>query len=316
MRIANISGRLAIVHQDLACDVESASGGRFDADPAAIFRRWAEFTAWAADADLTPDDQAKLVAAEAVGPPSPRPRQVFGIGLNYADHAAESGLPVPEHPVVFTKFASSVAGPDTVVRLPGDTVDWEAELVVVIGNGGRDIPPAESIAGYTVGQDLSERTIQWRGQPAQFSMGKSFAGFAPTGPVIVTPDEFTDPDALRITATIVGRDGTRSRVQDGSTSQLIFPVTDLVSRLSRIVELLPGDLIFTGTPPGVGMGGNDADEHRVWSHGKPSEMAHLAPGARLADNQVTAGCPCRRPPPRPTIDRPFGRQAGAPCTIR
>ena len=144
---------------------------------------------------------------------------MIGVGLNYADHATESGLPIPEQPVVFTKFASSVAGPDVDVRLPGDTVDWEAELVVVIGSGGRDIPLAEAadrIAGYTVGQDLSERTVQWQGQPAQFSMGKSFEGFAPTGPVIVSLDEFADPDRLAISTTIIGA----GRHRDAGAGQL------------------------------------------------------------------------------------------------
>lgn len=183
---------------------------------------------------------------------------MIGVGLNYADHAAEAGLPVPDRPVIFTKFASSVSGPATEVQLPGETVDWEVELVVVIGKGGRDIPhdaALAAIAGYTVGQDLSERTVQWEGA-AQFSMGKSFQGFAPTGPVIVTLEELDDPDALHLSTTIVDADSTETRVQDSSTDQLIFPVKDLVSRLSQTIELLPGDLIFTGTPPGVGAGMN------------------------------------------------------------
>jgi 2,4-didehydro-3-deoxy-L-rhamnonate hydrolase len=257
LRIANVSGRLSLVTTDRALDVESASDGRFAADPAAVFARWPEFYGWARDVDVAGHEEAVPFTVDTLGPPSPRPRQVIGIGLNYADHAAESGLPVPEHPVVFTKFASSVAGADVEVVLPGDTVDWEAELVVVIGVGGRDIAPDSAfaaIAGYTVGQDLSERTVQWQGQPAQFSMGKSFAGFAPTGPVIVTTDALADPNRLRLTTTIVAVDGTHTRVQDGSTDQLIFSVADLVSRLSHTLELLPGDLIFTGTPPGVGAG--------------------------------------------------------------
>jgi 2,4-didehydro-3-deoxy-L-rhamnonate hydrolase len=182
---------------------------------------------------------------------------VIGVGLNHADHAAESGLPLPTEPVVFTKFASSVAGPDIDVALPGDTVDWVAELVVVMGRGGRGIPIEDAlahVAGYTIGQDLSERTVQWQGTPAQFSMGKSFQDFAPTGPVIVTLDEFADPNRLAISARIDGPDGTSTTVQDGSTDQLIFSVADLVSRLSQTLELLPGDLVFTGTPPGVGAG--------------------------------------------------------------
>lgn len=257
MRIANITGRLALVAGDRALDVETASEGRFAADPAAVFSVWDDFAAWGADIDVAAHPASVSFDVSALGAPSPRPPQVIGVGLNYADHAAEAGLALPEQPVVFTKFASSVAGPDVDVRLPGDTVDWESELVVVIGQGGRDIPESDAlsrIAGYTVGQDLSERTVQWQGTPAQFSMGKSFENFAPIGPVLVTLDEFTDANRLAISATITGVDGTQTRVQDSSTDQLVFGVADLVGRLSQTIELLPGDLIFTGTPPGVGMG--------------------------------------------------------------
>ncbi|MFD0790320.1 fumarylacetoacetate hydrolase family protein [Microbacterium insulae] len=246
-----------LVDGDWALDVERASGGRFAADPSAVFSRWPEFAEWAGSVDVAADERAEVFEASELRAPSPRPRQVIGVGLNYADHAHEAGLPIPEHPVVFTKFASAVAGPDVDVRLPGSTVDWEAELVVVIGTGGRDIPESEAlsrIAGYTVGQDLSERTVQWQGMPAQFSMGKSFENFAPIGPWIVTLDEFSNPNELAISATIAGLDGTETRVQDSSTAQLIFPVGELISRLSKTLELLPGDIVFTGTPPGVGAG--------------------------------------------------------------
>lgn len=255
MRIANVRSRLSLVDGSLAVDVELASAGRFSADPAAVFPRWDEFRTWAAERDVTQDPPAATFDAGDLGAPSPGARQVFGIGLNYADHAAEAGLPVPEQPVVFTKFASCVTGPVTDVELSGDTVDWEAELVVVIGRGGRHIgidDASASIAGYTAGQDLSDRTVQWQGQPAQFSLGKSFAGFAPTGPALVTLDELHDPARLHISCAITDDAGTTTTMQDGSTDQLIFSIPDLVSRLSDVVELLPGDLIFTGTPPGIG----------------------------------------------------------------
>jgi 2,4-didehydro-3-deoxy-L-rhamnonate hydrolase len=257
MRIANNAGRLALVQNDRILDVERSSGGVFAADPMQVFARWAEFVAWAASVDVGAHPDASALPDAQLDAPSPRPRQVLGIGLNYADHAAESGLPLPEEPVVFTKFPSSVAGPDVDVVLPGATVDWEAELVIVIAKGGRHIPLAEArshVAGFTVGQDLSERTVQWQGQPAQFSIGKSFENFAPIGPVIVTLDELAEPDRLAITTTIVGADGARTEVQNGSTDQLIFGVDELIARLSEIIELFPGDLIFTGTPPGVGAG--------------------------------------------------------------
>lgn len=257
MRIANVKGRLNLVDGLVAVDVETASGGTFSADPAAIYARWADFSTWAADLAVVDHPEAAAFDERDLGAPSPGARQVFGIGLNYADHAAEAGLPIPEQPVVFTKFASSVTGPVTDVALAGTTVDWEAELVVVIGPGGRNIAVDEArahVAGYTAGQDLSERTVQWQGEPAQFSMGKSFAGFAPTGPVLVSLDEFADPDRLRISCSITDRHGGSDLVQDGFTDQLIFSVPEIISRLSGVVELLPGDLIFTGTPPGVGAG--------------------------------------------------------------
>lgn len=257
MRIANNAGRLALVHNDKILDVEQASGGTFAADPMEAFARWDELVAWADSVEVDTHPDASALSDAALDAPSPRPRQVLGIGLNYADHAAESGLALPEHPLVFTKFSSSVAGSDVEVILPGATVDWEAELVVVIGKGGRHIPVTEArshVAGFTVGQDLSERTVQWQGEPAQFSMGKSFENFAPIGPVIVTLDEFADPDRLTLTTTIVGADGTETEVQNGNTDQLIFGVDELIARLSETIELLPGDLIFTGTPPGVGAG--------------------------------------------------------------
>lgn len=257
MRIANIRGRLNLVEGSAALDVQTASEGMFDADPAAIYARWAEFSTWAAGRDVVDSPEATVVDERLLGAPSPGARQVFGIGLNYADHAAEAGLPIPDQPVVFTKFASSVTGPVTDVSLPGETVDWEAELVVVIGRGGRHITAEDApahVAGYTVGQDLSERTVQWQGQPAQFSIGKSFAGFAPTGPVLVTLDEFADADRLRISCRVTDRTGESTTVQDSLTDQLIFSVPQIISWLSDVVELLPGDLIFTGTPPGVGAG--------------------------------------------------------------
>jgi 2-keto-4-pentenoate hydratase/2-oxohepta-3-ene-1,7-dioic acid hydratase in catechol pathway len=257
MRIANNNGRLALVHNDRIIDIEKASAGAFAADPMSVFARWDELVSWGASVNVGEHPDAESLDPAMFGAPSPRPRQVIGVGLNYADHAIESGLPLPEEPVVFTKFSSSVAGPDVDVTLPGPTVDWEAELVIVIGTGGRHIPRSKArshIAGFTVGQDLSERTVQWQGQPAQFSMGKSFENFAPTGPVIVTLDELADPDHLTHTTTIVGADGTQTEVQNGTTDQLIFGVDDLVARLSETIELFPGDLIFTGTPSGVGAG--------------------------------------------------------------
>jgi 2,4-didehydro-3-deoxy-L-rhamnonate hydrolase len=180
------------------------------------------------------------------------PPQVFGIGLNYREHAAESGIDVPDVPPVFTKFRSCLAGPSAVVELPSDRVDWEIELVVVMGRPAERVPEEKAwscVAGVMAGQDLSERTVQLAGPVPQFSLGKSFPGFGPTGPWLVTPDELPDRDDLRLRCSVDGR-----VLQDGRTRDMIFSVPELVARISAVCPLLPGDLIFTGTPSGVGMG--------------------------------------------------------------
>jgi 2-keto-4-pentenoate hydratase/2-oxohepta-3-ene-1,7-dioic acid hydratase in catechol pathway len=187
---------------------------------------------------------------EDLGAPVPDPRQVFAIALNYAPHAAEAGYTAPDLPLVFTKWPTSIAGPLVDVVLPEGHVDWEVEVVAVVGRGGRNIAEGDAwsaLAGVTGGQDLSERVLQLAGRPAQFSLGKSHAGFGPTGPWIVTPDELDDPDDIAFASYL---DGTPLQV--GSTSSMIFSIPRLVAHLSAVVELLPGDLIFTGTPEGVG----------------------------------------------------------------
>lgn len=247
MRIASVGGRLALNQGGRWVDVEKASDGVFTADPQAVYERWDEFVAWA---PRVPAD-----APEATGElevPVPRPRQVAAIGLNYREHAIESGMAIPEHPVVFTKFPSSLVGPGAVVTLPSDGVDWEVELVVVIGREAHQVPVEKGwdhVAGLTVGQDLSWRAVQTRGPAPQFSLGKSYPGFSPVGPVVVTPEELPDKDDLAISCSLDGE-----VLQDGRTSDLIFSVPELVSRLSEALTLYPGDLIFTGTPSGVGMG--------------------------------------------------------------
>jgi len=251
MRIANLSGRLVMISGGHAVDVERASGGLFGSSPQAIYDRWAEFRAWAAEATL-PDGAAFDVTD--LGAPAPQPRQLLAVGLNYRDHVAESGFTVPDGlPPIFTKFASSITGPVTSVRLPaGGHTDWEIELVAVIGARARNVAESaawDRVAGLTVGQDLSERISQLAGPAPQFSLGKSLPGFTPMGPWLVTPDEFINPNDLGLLATINGE-----QVQKARTSDLIFSVPALVSRLSERLALLPGDVIFTGTPAGVGLG--------------------------------------------------------------
>lgn len=258
MRILNVGDRLHLQGPDGIIDVEIASSGRFGHDPQQIYDHWVDFVAWSREMlSTTPARSAAsppTVPPSQYGSPAPRPRQVFAVGLNYQEHADESGFVRPSQPVIFTKFASSITGPITTVELPDGDVDWEVELVVVIGRGGRDIESAHAwdcVAGVTVGQDLSERQRQHSGPAPQFSLAKSHRGFSPMGPALVSIDELGDPNDLEIGATI-----DEDTVQHGRTSQLIFPVPELIANLSSVVELYPGDVIFTGTPSGVGAGRN------------------------------------------------------------
>ena len=252
MRIASRAGRLVLVDGAGAFDVARASKGRFGPDPDDVYERWAEFAEWARGSGLDGSESgAEPLAAGDLDAPVRRPAQVFGIGLNYRDHAAESGVTPPDSPAVFTKFPTCLAGPASTIVLPSRTVDWEVELVVVIGRRAEHVSEEHAwshVAGLTVGQDISERTVQLAGPVPQFSLGKSYPGFGPIGPWIVTPDEFANPDDLELECSVDGRVLQKSR-----TRYMIFSVPELVARLSAVCPLLPGDLIFTGTPPGVGM---------------------------------------------------------------
>ena len=230
-------------------DIAKASGGRFGPGLQGLYEEWDSFRAFVADLDLSSVASATLDEGE-LRAPVPTPRQVFGIGLNYRSHAAESGMDLPSVPATFTKFPASITGPFAEVELPNGTVDWEVELVVVVGRRADRVAAADAwshVAGLTVGQDLSDRTLQFAAG-GQFSLGKSHRGFAPLGPWVVTLDELDDPDDLALGCSIDGE-----TVQDARTSDLVFGVPQLVAELSAVVSLLPGDIIFTGTPAGVGV---------------------------------------------------------------
>lgn len=247
MKIANIDGRLALVWGSAAVDVATASGARFGPDPQSVFEDWPAFEEWAQECSVAPD---VLFQPGDLGPPVPRPAQVFAIGINYAEHAKEAGYPPGDLPVTFTKFPSCLTGPQAVVDLPSDTVDWEVELVIVIGRRARHVSRDDGwrhVAGLMVGQDLSERTVQLAGSRPQFSLGKSFEGFGPTGPWLVTPDEFLDPGDLAISCRLGDE-----VLQSSRTSRMIYDIPELIARLSAVCALLPGDLIFSGTPAGIG----------------------------------------------------------------
>jgi 2,4-diketo-3-deoxy-L-fuconate hydrolase len=252
MRYGNINGRLSLIADGKALDVEKASNGQFGSAPDGVYESWEEFLGWAREQSLV--DAAPFTDDE-VGPPVLRPAQVFAIGLNYDAHASEAGVKASvTRPAVFTKFITSIAGAYDTVTLPSDQVDWEVELVAVIGKRAENVPVDQAweyVAGLTAGQDLSEREVQLDGPVPQFSVGKSFPGFSPIGPSIVTPDEFGNPDDLALSCSVDGE-----VLQDGRTKDLIFSVPALVSYLSSIRPVLPGDIIFTGTPSGVGLGRN------------------------------------------------------------
>jgi len=246
MKLANLDGRAVLVFDGCAVDVETASGGGFGPDPQSLFADWAAFVDWAAS--VTPGGEP--VDRALLGPPVPRPSQVFAIGINYREHQAEAGYPEGSLPVTFTKFPTCLTGPDAIVELPDGSVDWEVELVVAISRRAHRVSKDDAwdyIAGLTVGQDLSEREAQLAGQRPQFSLAKSHPGFGPTGPWLVTPDEFDDPDDLAIGCSLSGE-----VMQSARTSAMIYSIADLVFELSRVCVLLPGDIIFTGTPSGIG----------------------------------------------------------------
>lgn len=248
MRIANHDGRLVLVKDERFVDVETASSGSFKSDVAAVYQDWAAFTDWAGSQDFA---GAIELDTSKLGAPSPRPVQSFGVGVNYRQHAEEAGWGVPEVPLVFTKYSSCITGPGAVVELSGPHVDWEVEIVVVIGRAARRVAATDAwshVAGLTLGQDISDRDTQNLPEKLpQFGLGKSYPGYGPIGPVLVTPDEFDNPDDIPLGCLLNG-----TQVQKSSTGDLVFSVPRLIEYLSGIVTLLPGDVIFTGTPSGVG----------------------------------------------------------------
>jgi 2,4-didehydro-3-deoxy-L-rhamnonate hydrolase len=247
-RLLNVDGRAALEHDGDWHDLAAATGDDTLADPMVAVARHLDLHAVQASlADRSPDGP---VDPTRLGPCVPRPQKVIGIGLNYRSHAAESNLQLPPAPLAFTKFPSCLVGPTDDIVLSGAAVDWEVELVVAIGTGGRHIARADAwrhVAGLTLGQDISDRHVQLLGTPPQFSLGKSFDTFGPIGPALVSVDSFEDPDDVELWCEVAGE-----RMQHARTSDLIFGVPELIEYLSGICTLVPGDLVFTGTPAGVG----------------------------------------------------------------
>jgi 2,4-didehydro-3-deoxy-L-rhamnonate hydrolase len=253
MRLANFDNRACLVTDEGLCDVERGSKGRFTWDIDVLVGQLDALAIWLASNDLAVTESLspqQVLDDVRLGPVVNQPGQVFAVGLNYREHARETGAALPTKPMIFTKFPSSIGSANSHFPVPSQRLDWEAELVVVIAKAGRDISDKEAlshVAGYCVGNDLSDRELQQLGSPAQFSLGKSYRNFAPIGPWLTCTDEVPDPNALAISSEVNGVER-----QNSNTLDMVFNVKQLVSYISSVCELRPGDLIFTGTPQGVG----------------------------------------------------------------
>ena len=245
---ANVNGKSALMRENSFYDLEAISDGAVSADPMEAL------TTPEALHDLSAnlDNFAASGSVDDIvlGAPVPRPTNSFGIGLNYQTHVDEAAMETPDVPMVFAKLPTCLPGPTSDVQMRSGECDYEGELVVVIGSGGKDINEDqgwEHVVGLTVGQDFSDRGAQFMNTPAQFTLGKSMDSFGPTGPVLVSTDSFSDPADLELRTWVNGE----LRQQD-RTSSLIFSIPKLIAFISRFVTLKTGDLIFTGTPEGVG----------------------------------------------------------------
>jgi 2-keto-4-pentenoate hydratase/2-oxohepta-3-ene-1,7-dioic acid hydratase in catechol pathway len=242
-RLATIDDRAVLVDGEHWHDLAAASGGELSADPMMAIRRHAELHEIATGLSERESDGA--VADASFGPPVPRPKNSFGIGLNYQAHADEADMELPKNPLVFTKFPSCIVGPTADVELRTETGDYEAELVVVVGNGGRDISVDSAwdhVAGLTIGQDISDRRLQFAAKPPHFDLGKSRDTYGPVGPVLVSTDLIDDPTDLTVTCSINGEER-----QNGNTSQLIFDVPALIAHVSWILTLVRDEIVTTIT---------------------------------------------------------------------
>jgi 2,4-diketo-3-deoxy-L-fuconate hydrolase len=249
MRLANVNGRAALLSGGCMADIAKLSEGRFGPDPMSIYLDWDAFVDFASTVAAGTDPFVEPFGEIELRNPVPHPRQVFAVGINYRSHAEETSLAVPEVPAVFTKFPASLAGPYDDVEVFGPAIDWEAELVAVIGRTADRVPEQDAwsvVAGLAVGQDISDRHLQFAAG-GQFSLGKSRRGYGPIGPWLVTVDELDDPEDLAVGCSVNG-----VKMQDGRSGDLVFSVPRLIAEISAVVSLLPGDVIFTGTPAGIG----------------------------------------------------------------
>ena len=246
-KLGSVNNKAILISNDNYFDIETISNG--------------EISSVSIEALASPDKLSNLYSKinefEPTGSlndisldPPVIPRNVFAVGLNYMAHAEESNMEIPKFPMIFTKHSTCITGPASNIEMKSDLVDYEAELVAVIGKGGKDIAKNNAwghVAGLSIGQDISDRSVQFHATPPQFNLGKSFDTFGPIGPYIVSADEFKDKESLKLECWI-----NDEKRQDTNTNDLIFDIPYIISYISEFITLNVGDLIFTGTPAGVG----------------------------------------------------------------
>ena len=248
-KLANIEGRAALVDGGNYYDLETISNGKFNNDTSNALTNLVGLSELSED--LSKSEPTGLLHDVKIDAPISAPKNCYAVGLNYRNHAEEAGMDIPSVPMVFTKHTTCLVGPNSTIEMRSDHVDYEAELVVVIGHPGKDILKDNAwnhVAGLCVGQDISDRTVQFTSKPPQFNLGKSFDTFGPMGPYLVSPDSLQNKESLQIECKV-----NQEVRQKDNTNDLIFDIPSIISYLSEIVTLNTGDVIFTGTPGGVGV---------------------------------------------------------------
>ena len=248
-KLANIEGRAALVDGENYYDLETISNGKFNNDTSNALTNLVGLSELSED--LSKSEPTGLLHDVKIDAPISAPKNCYAVGLKYRNHAEEAGMDIPSVPMIFTKHTTCLVGPNSTIEMRSDHVDYEAELVVVIGHPGKDILKDNAwnhVAGLCVGQDISDRTVQFSSKPPQFNLGKSFDTFGPMGPCLVSPDSLQNKESLQIECKV-----NQEVRQKDNTNDLIFDIPSIISYLSEIVTLNTGDVIFTGTPGGVGV---------------------------------------------------------------
>jgi len=247
-KLGNVNGNAALIKNESYYELSDISNGALSNDPSQSINSLDDLSKLYTQIDDF--EPSGTITNESMGAPITNSRNCFAVGLNYKNHAEESGMEIPLFPMIFTKHTSCIVGPFENIEMRSDLVDYEAELVAVIGKEGKNISKENAwdhVAGLTVGQDISDRAVQFHATPPQFNLGKSFDTFGPIGPILVSPDEFEDPNSLELECSVNGE-----LRQKDNTNDLIFDIPYIISYVSEFITLEPGDLIFTGTPAGVG----------------------------------------------------------------